>query len=242
MKLRVSQKTHLPILTYHQIGGSPGSGISVSVETFSAQMQLLYDNGYRTISLEEAAGFIESKNSPVYKAVVITFDDGFKNIHTHAYPILQKFGFTATVFLVADFLGTDNNWSENKDILSSPLLGLDDIVAMPNLSYGSHTLSHRYLTRLSESEVADEIVSSRKKLQDKLGIPIQSFCYPYGDYNESIVQMVRQAGYISACSTRKGNRHSLKERFFLKRIPVTEITLKKFRYRLSSLYDWEYRE
>ncbi len=235
-------KIHLPILTYHQIGQDTSSGLSVSVDIFSEQMHLLYDRGYRTISLEEAMGFIESKNTAANKTVVITFDDGFKNIHTRAYPVLKKLGFTATVFLVADFLGTDNDWSENKETLRSPLLGAEDIAAMPDLSYGSHALSHRYLTRLSESEVLEEIVSSRKKLQDKLGISIESFCYPYGDYNESIARMVKEAGYTSACSTRRGNRHSPEERFFLKRVPVTEITLKRFHYRLTSLYDWEHRE
>lgn len=234
-------RTNLPILTYHQIGDSPGSGISVSVEIFTGQMQCLSDHGYRPISLEEASRFIERGKKPLHKAVVITFDDGFKNIRTHAYPVLQKFGFTATVFLVADFLGTDNDWSENKEKLSSPLLGAEDIAAMPDLSYGSHALSHRYLTRLSESDATDEIISSRKKLEDKLDIPIKTFCYPYGDYNESIVRMVEAAGYTCALSTRRGNRHNPDERFCLKRIPVTEITLKRFRYRLTPLYDWEHR-
>ena len=242
MKFRFSRKTLLPILTYHQIGDNTGSGISVSVETFTAHMQFLKDHGYRPISLEEAMGFIESGKKPSYKAVVITFDDGFKNIRTHAYPVLQKLGFTATVFIVADFLGTDNDWSENKENLRSPLLRIEDIAAMPDLSYGSHALSHRRLTKLSETEGYEEIISSRKKLQDRLGIPVLPFCYPYGDYNESFVRMVEEAGYSCACSTRKGNRHSPDERFFLKRIPVTEITLKRFRYRLTSLYNWEHRE
>jgi peptidoglycan/xylan/chitin deacetylase (PgdA/CDA1 family) len=205
-------------------------------------MRLLKENGYRSISLKEAVRYLESRTSPPYKGVVITFDDGFKNVYTHAYPILEKFGFTATVFVVAGFLGKTNDWSGNVERQRSSLLSPEEIASMKNLSYGSHTLRHRRLTQLSESEVFGEIVSSRKTLEDRLGIPVLSFCYPYGEYNEFLARIVQQAGYLCACSTRRGNRHNHDERFFLKRIPITEITLKRFRYRLTSLYDWEHRE
>jgi peptidoglycan/xylan/chitin deacetylase (PgdA/CDA1 family) len=226
---------------YHQIGDSSDSGLTVSVEAFAAQMRLLKKNGYHTISLEDMAGWLESDNSLPRKGVVITFDDGFKNIYTHAYPILEEHGFSATVFLVVDFLGKTNNWSENKEDLRSPLLSAEEIASMPNISYGSHSLSHCHLTQIPESEAYEEIVSSGKKLEDQLQVPIHSFCYPYGDYNESLVRLVEQAGYCCACSTRKGNRHRPEDRFFLKRIPITEISLRRFKYRLSSLYDWEHR-
>jgi peptidoglycan/xylan/chitin deacetylase (PgdA/CDA1 family) len=230
-------------LTYHQIRpkAEPACGLSVSVDTFAAQMQLLKDKGYRPIILEEAARCLESGESPGSKRVVITFDDGFKNVRTLAYPILEKYGFTATVFLVADFLGKNSAWSENKEKNRFPLLNQEDIAAMPNLSWGAHSLSHRYLTRLSESEAKEEIVLSGSRLQERLGVSIPTFCYPYGDYNDSLARIVEDAGYVCACSTRKGNRHRPDERFYLKRIPVTEISLKRFRYRLSSFYDWEHR-
>lgn len=236
----MSRKIQLPILMYHQIGDRSDSDLTVSVDTFAAQMRLLKKNGYHTVSLEDTAGWLQSDNVPPRKGVVITFDDGFKNIYTHAYPILEEHGFTATVFLVADFAGKSNNWSENKEDLHSPLLNAEEIASMPHLSYGSHTLSHCHLTRLSESEAHEEIVSSRKKLEDQFRVPIHTFCYPYGDYNESLVHLVKQAGYCCACSTRKGNRHGPEERFFLKRIPVTEISIRRFKYRLSFLYDWEH--
>ena len=242
LNFRLGRKTHIPILMYHQIGGNTGSGISVSIETFTNHMQLLKNSGYHSIPLEVAAQLIESQEQPPCKSFVITFDDGFKNIFTHAYPIMQQFGFTATVFLVADFMGSDNDWSENVEKLRSPLMGVKDIYAMPNFTFGSHTLSHRHLTYMSEAEAAKEIISSRTKLEDKLGIPITSFCYPYGDYNKYLMREVKEAGYSCACSTRKGNRHRFDDRFCLKRIPVTEISLKRFKYRLNPLYDWEHRE
>ena len=241
MKFSFTRKLHLPILTYHQIGDSSDSGLAVSVDAFTSQMQFLKDNGYRSISLEGAVRWLESEDYPPHKGVVITFDDGFKNIYSHAYPILEKFGLTATIFPVADFLGKDNNWSGNKERLRSPLLGPEEIAAMPNLTFGSHTVTHCHLTRLSESEAREEIISSRKRLEDRLEVPISSFCYPYGDYNQSLADIVREAGYSCACSTRKGNRHRPDERFFLKRVPITQISLKRFRYRLSALYDWEHR-
>lgn len=236
------KRIHLPILTYHQIGEDLGSGLSVSVKTFVGQMQFLKDKGYHSITLEEAAGLLKSEKPLPPRSVVITFDDGFKNIYTLAYSILEKYGFTATIFLVADFLGKDNDWSENKEKLSSPLLGPEEIASMPSISYGSHALNHRHLTRLSESEAREEIGSSRKKLQDLIGREILTFCYPYGDYNASIARIVQEAGYSCACTTRRGNRHRPDKLFVLKRIPITEITLNRFQYRLTSLYDWEHRE
>ena len=144
------------------------------------------------------------------RLVIVTFDDGYADNYTVAFPILKRYGFVATVFLVSDYVNTDHVYcwdlpaaEAQGDLNPYRLLSWGQIheMAAYGIEFGSHTCTHPQLTQLTTQECWTEIVRSRVDLQARLGREVVSFCYPRGDLNAEVVQMVRQAGYRSAVVT-----------------------------------------
>jgi len=210
----------IPILTYHSLDDS-GSVLSVSPAVFAQQMRFLRASGVRVISLEEAVAGLGNGRSPVASAV-LTFDDGFASVYRHALPVLQRHGFTATVFLVSDYCGKSNGWpGQPPGILSAPLLTWSQIEEMRDagIRFGSHTRTHPDLTRLSRREAEEEIVSSKRAIEDRLGETVSAFAYPYGAYDDG---MKRLAGdhFEVACSTVLGFAGPRSDALALERLDV----------------------
>ena len=138
----------VPILTYHSIDSS-GSVISTSPEKFVSQMRYLAESFFKVISLNDVVKCIQERRPFPPKSAVITFDDGFKNIYDEAYPVLKKFGFKATVFLVPRYCGRNNRWNgQPEGIPTLDLLGWDEIGEMVHngVEFGAHTMSHPNLS------------------------------------------------------------------------------------------------
>ncbi len=193
-----------PILTYHKLGPAPArvrlKGLYVSTRLFSRQLAELRAAGYRSGSLAGAAGPRREKE------LVLTFDDGYVNVLRLGVGPLRENGFQAVQFLVADLLGRHNEWDVPMGEAPEPMMDaaqVRDWLAAGH-DIGSHTLTHPFLSRLPASQAREEIVSSRKKLEDIFGRRIEHFCYPYGDWNAPVRDLVKEAGYATACTTQTG--------------------------------------
>ncbi|HSB62951.1 MAG TPA: polysaccharide deacetylase family protein [Thermoanaerobaculia bacterium] len=214
------KRSGTPILMYHEVGAPrPGSALNkwrVKEEDFVWQLDALTRRGYRGVALRELLEPPFSGNRPV----VLTFDDGYRGVLTRALPALVARGFSATVFVVADKLGGVNDW--DAETPGETLLSADEVRALHDkgLEIGSHGATHRALTGLSDGELSREVEGSREALERVVGAPITSFCYPFGDFDDRVVEAVRRAGYRAATVIRGGISKDLSDPFRLKRIAV----------------------
>lgn len=193
------------IITYHSIDDS-GSVISTRPNVFRRQMSVLAEQGYTSKTLEEYVEGASAGDTGAGKTVVITFDDGFRNFRTEAFPILKEFGFRATVFLVTDFCGRHNDWEGNpKELPRQELLDWDEIRQLQEegVEFGGHSRSHLYLTDLTESVLDSEIGGCRRAIEQELARTPVSFAYPFGKYDSSVKQAVKRY-FPAACTTRLG--------------------------------------
>jgi len=187
-----------PILMYHYIryvdqGSDPlGYELSVAPELFEAHMAWLHEQGYTTMRMDAAAHCIRGDTPCPGRAVALTFDDGYEDAFTTALPVLQRYGFTATFYIISGLVGQPGymNWEQ---------LG---VLRDSGMEIGAHTIDHYDLTSLDPGESERQIAQSRTDLEHGLGISIVSFCYPTGLYNGSIEEQTRAAGYLSATTTR----------------------------------------
>lgn len=230
----------LPILCYHEIGGHDAArGQRRSVvprELFVEQMAYLRRAGYRCVTLGEARNYLQGERRR-RRVVVLTFDDGTADFYGQAYPVLKQHGFSATVFVVAQAVGGISRWSGSS---GAPLMSWREIqeLARQGIEIGSHALTHSSVTRLPLDIAREEVRKSRRIIQGRLGTAVHSFCYPYGDFDPQVEMLVTEAGYNLACSTVRGNLHTRKDLFHLKRILVNRFTsIARLRRRLSPLYD-----
>jgi peptidoglycan/xylan/chitin deacetylase (PgdA/CDA1 family) len=196
----------LPILTYHSLDDS-GSIVSTAPSLFTWQMEFLHRNGFHTVSLSHVAGWIDGGAPLPDKAFVISFDDGYENIYTEAFPTLQAYGFTATVFLVTDYCGKLNNWPGHvSPIGDQHLLCWAHALEMSRhgIELGSHTMTHPDLRTVSLETVEQEMRCSKATIEDHVGKPVPSFAYPYGRYSDSVKDIAKRH-FAAACSSRLGN-------------------------------------
>jgi len=138
--------------------------------------------------------------------VVLTFDDGYDDVYTNAFPILKEFGMKAVVFVLGNREIKKNFWDEPLNLPTASLMGQQQIVELHAAGFeiGSHTMNHPLLSTLSEDEAWEEISRSRMVLEILVNSSVRTFCYPYGDVNGSIKKMVEDAGYAVACSVYTG--------------------------------------
>ena len=225
----------VPILMYHNIGYGEGS-FFVLPEKFTKQMEYIKNNGYQVITLDELVASIKGKKHLKRNKVVITFDDGYKDNFQYAYPVLKKLGFPATVFIISDFAG--KTLSNGKEFLN-----WDQMVLMSKdgISFGGHTKNHLYLGSMKDEKTAlEQIVGSKKAIEDKIGMPVDYFCYPSGGFNNRVKELVAQAGYKGACTTNRGFVKFNRDVYELKRIKVTNLDATKpfsFWAKLSGYYN-----
>lgn len=231
----------LPILYYHHVGErSEPLGhrrLWTSQARFRQQMGYLAQKGYRCVRLREGGSLLEGKEPIPPRVAVLTFDDGYENFYEFACPVLRQYGFGATVFVVTEHVGGASRWDPGS---AMPLMNWDQLreLTLQGIEIGSHTVNHERLTQLSTAAAKWELETSRRVLEQKLGVPVDALAYPYGDWNDSVEELARQTGYRRACSSIRGNRHAAAELHRLKRVPVDDFTdLFRLRRKLSSIYD-----
>ena len=229
--------TGMPWLMYHKLGPRPRGvrlkGLFVSGPLFVLQLSELQRAGFNT----PAYGHPPAQERNAGRKLALTFDDGFASVFEHGLEPLARHGFRTMQFLVADLIGRCNEWELQEGEARQPLMDETQIKEWLAAGHeiGSHTLTHPSLTRLSLEQAKEEISASKKKLEDRFGRPVRHFCYPYGDWNPAVRDMVMAAGYETACTTEFGVNTSAASPFELKRILVRyqSISFKALKERLT---------
>jgi len=219
-------RSSVPILTYHKINPdrkTGGFGLRVMPADFDWEMQYLKTNGYQTVDLGDVVNHFQTGRKLPGKPIVITFDDGYQDNYRYAWPILQKYGFTATVFIVPHIVGGINAYDYYANLQpKNKMMTWQEIKEMnaAGITIGAHTLDHANLTSVSPAEAQRQIAESKNILEQKLGKEIRYFSYPYGDFNRDIAEMVRASGYRAAASSEEGLVQSNMDPYLLKRIRI----------------------
>jgi peptidoglycan/xylan/chitin deacetylase (PgdA/CDA1 family) len=208
----------VPILCYHRFGPRP-SQLVVTPAAFEAQMDYLARNGYHVLPLSRVMAFVERGEPIPRKSVVLTIDDGFRSTYEVAFPILKKYGFQATVFLYSDFVGAPDalTWAQMKEMESSGLVNIQP-----------HSKTHANLTvRLAgetEAKYRDrmraEVDVPIKAIQDRLAVPSETYAFPYGDVNETVVELLKRQGVRMGVTVTPGGNAFFAYPFMLRRSMV----------------------
>ncbi len=247
-KLFQSKEFHIPILMYHSIsdpkedGVHPYYRVNTSRAVFAEHIKYLHANQYKVITLDKVLERLNSNDNNEGKYVAITFDDGFRDFYTGAFPILQQYGFSATVFLPTGLIGDQHGTFKEKDLLT---WGEVCELRKKGVVFGSHTVTHRQLKLLKRDEVEHEIKHAKETLEDKLGERIESFSYPYAfpehdkDFVAFMHDTLKTCGYSVAVTTRIGTSAQRDDPFSLKRIPVnTDDDLIFLEVKMAGGYNW----
>lgn len=197
---------------YHNIGIPPKDAalksLYVTPRMFGFQMWYLKVGGFRIVSLKEILTLMNG-DSRDEKLVALTFDDGYQDFYENAYPVLKRYDYPSTVFLAVDLVGKDNIWDCENLNVRKRLLDWERILELKDkgVTFGSHTKTHPFLTKLPQKEMDEEVRGSKVLIEEKLQRPVEFFCYPYGDYDDGVLDAVRRAGYSGAITTKRGLIH-----------------------------------
>ncbi|MCC6586643.1 MAG: polysaccharide deacetylase family protein [Bryobacterales bacterium] len=238
----------VPILMYHSISDVERSArhpyyeTATSPEVFAQHMQFLAQNNYRPLRLAEAVRYMADPGQETARPVVITFDDGYRDFYTHAFPILAEHGFTATVFLPTASIGNTTRRLHQIECLT---WGEVEELHKAGIDFGSHTVTHPQLKLLDATMVESEILCSKETIDERLGGAVRSFAYPYAfpeidqPFRGLLRDVLNHAGYENGVCTIIGTAGPRSERFFLERLPMnTYDDPALFRAKLEGAYDW----
>jgi peptidoglycan/xylan/chitin deacetylase (PgdA/CDA1 family) len=233
MYLRRRLKQHIAIvLTYHRVNAEKvAPDITVSADSFKRQVRYLRMN-FDVVSIDEMIKkYICNNVSLERDTVAVTFDDGFKDNYTHAYPIFKKYNVPATVFVAIDY--TKRDYGLNEDEIR--------IMQKGNITFGAHTITHSVLADLDRQSASLEIAGSKSALEEVLGEEVKYFAYPYGksgrDFIDESVEIVKKAGFIAAFSTDNGHVDKKSDLFSLHRIGIRNFPLFVFKCRVSGIFE-----
>ena len=196
------------ILMYHQIGAFPRLSGEMRkhrstycrVERFRAQMNYLAHFGYRVLSMDEVLACLRGERTTPPRAVALTFDDGYAGFREHAWPILQRHGFPAMVYVISGLLGQPSSWFARDGRDTPPLMSAADLRTLrrEGCDIGAHSMSHARLAGLDAPRLHEETAGCRARLEDVLGERVEHFCYPFGSHDLAAVEAVAEAGFASA--------------------------------------------
>ena len=191
------------VLMYHWVNDDLGDKLrlyGVTPLAFRSQLGWMRTLGYRSVPLERV---LENEGG---RRVVLTFDDGYVDNVENALPVLEELGMTATVFVVTDRAGGVNAWDAKHGDAPRPLLSWERMRALDGgvLRFEPHSRTHPFLPSVPAETAREEIVGSKKRLEDELGREALAFSYPHGEFNEGIEGMVREAGFRMAVTDRQG--------------------------------------
>lgn len=209
-----SARMRIPIITYHYVeyvknrADTMRQKLTINPRLFEQQIKSLHDHQVQTYFVKEIPSLLKGDLALASKSAVLTFDDGYRDFYTDAFPILKKYQMKGTIFLISSFLGRND------------FLTLEQVTEMLDsglIEVGSHTLHHANLKKANLGYATDEIVQSKANLEKLFGISIESFAYPYGAFDDQAVRLVKEASYSAAVSTVPGANHHPQDLFVLRR-------------------------
>ena len=205
-----------PILTYHRVGEARRDHVpTVSAQAFERQLTWLARWQYRVLSLAELVDQLEHGGPMPRRSVAITFDDGYEETYSVAWPLLKRAGFSSTVFVTPGDVGLPGfaTWGQ-----------LNEMARDGTMMIGSHTMHHRYLPDVQDEHLAEELIGSKQVIESRIGHAVDFISYPIGGFTAQAQGIVRQAGYRAACTTnRRAHAPTAPlDRFAIRRIKVTE--------------------
>lgn len=234
----------IPILMYHSISdhreeSHPYYHVNTSPAVFDMHMKYLHDNNYSVINLQDLEKSFDTQDSSHY--VVITFDDGFHDFYTTAFPILKKYNFSATVFLPTGFIKNERLSFKDKECMT-----WDEVreLSREGVIFGSHTVNHPQLKNLSENEIENEIKISKNKIEDEIGITVNSFCIPNAfpedkAFGITLRMLLKKCGYINGVTTKIGTASKSHDKYFYPRLPAnSDDDIAFFEAKLQGAYNW----
>lgn len=226
--LFLGEKRGIPVLMYHSVGIEQGNPLILSTEKFEEQMKYLKDNDYNTLTMDEMYNFIVNNKQVPDKSVVITFDDGYRDVYKNAYPILKKYRLNATVFVITSMVekgGYYLNLSELKEMQNN---GID---------IESHTVNHDKLDKLTFQEQYGTMLISRIFLEQYLNKKVRYIAYPFGKYNGNTFKAAEAAGYKMAFTTRERWASSRENIYKLSRVFIDSFdSINIFKIKISNPY------
>ncbi len=238
----------IPILMYHSVADEDESAlqpyywIAITPALFLQHMTWLHEQGYRTVSLASAMQRLQSNGSTAEKTVVITFDDGYRNFCQHAWPALERFGFTATMFLPTAAIGDQPQIFNKRECMT---WGEVRELQQQGISFGSHTVTHPQLHDLAPTRIREEILQSRQTIEDKTGSAIDTFAYPYAfpqtdvPFKSMLRKILEESGYRYGVCTQIGRAGAASDPLFLERLPVNGADDPALlRAKMTGAYDW----
>lgn len=232
----------VPILMYHQVSDAPCVRFlkyTVTGRAFAAQMKWLAENDYNTIDLPTLLARRRGGAPIPKRAVVITFDDGFRECANVAAPEMDAHGFSATFFLVAGLMGDSSRWLMTERGIEFPIVSWDDARQLERAGHRceSHSMTHPRLAELSPGACRDELARARAMLEDELGHPARYLAYPFGSENRQVRDIAADCGYDAACTVAIGISAAGDDVYALPRVPVLGTdSLLDFASRISTAY------
>jgi len=225
-RVRASRST-MPILMYHSIADTGPAGTEryrVRPEMFAAQLRYLDDAGFSTVTIHQWLTAVRLRRPFPRRSVLLTFDDGYCDFAEIAWPLLQRHGFGALVFLVADSVGGTNQWDAALGA-PVPLMDWDQVgrLAAAGVEFGSHSASHRPMTGLSPADIAREAIRSRRVLERGLGRAVTTFAYPHGDTDPVVQHLVGACGFEAGFTCREARAGFLDQPLALPRIEISGV-------------------
>jgi peptidoglycan/xylan/chitin deacetylase (PgdA/CDA1 family) len=204
----------IPIIMYHHISSDCNGSklVYVSPQSFKKQMDFIARHRYKIMPLEDIVEALSKDKRLPRKTIAITFDDGAEDIYKNAFPVLKRYGFPATIFMISGYIGTQNYLSL-KQLKEMQEYGID---------IESHTQHHPYLPKATDQQIIREIFYSKRDLEKKLGSKVALFCYPAGGRNPRIIELVKEAGYRGAFVSNKAKPISKLRLFEIRRIKMSE--------------------
>jgi peptidoglycan/xylan/chitin deacetylase (PgdA/CDA1 family) len=223
----------IPILAYHRFAENCSSPLCMPAKTFELQMRHLKENGFHVITAQDFVAFLDYRRGLPKKSVLITMDDGYRSVYNIAYPILNKYGFKATLFIYTSFVGVSKmaiTWGQLKEMKAN------------GFTIGSHTMYHSDLTspKAGESEqehilrINEELNGSKKIIDQKLSQDTYFLAYPFGYYDQRSIQMAKEAGYKLAMSVKRGGNPFFANPYTLRRDQILEKDMQSFVSRLKT--------
>lgn len=220
------EQIKIPVLVYHYFAKDSreaqecNSSAVVDIQNFEKQMEYLYKNNFKTLTMEELYKFLKGEYIPPKKAIVITMDDGYKNNITLAYPVLKKYGFKACIFVIGKFLISKSTSNEFE------YLSLEDTFKYTDVfEFGSHTYDmHRLLNGMPILLQANMLDIIFDFVNNQMLINSPYFAYPFGVYDERAIEVLKSFNYKLAFTTKKGYVTSLTNPYEIPRFTISQKT------------------